>query len=562
MKALGPLIGLIFSEPSHEVDAYSLDEEQRLATNWYIGTSATLHIAMPRHHHIAAVWGVLMLSAALATFGHAGEAANANIFLDDGVDYSEASELLVSARSTSRTKLFERMRNECLGLMLSISRKCKRTIRRKAQNDQCTTENECQDLYSTCHDRLRRRHFIRERSCHKVTRGIVPLCEAETRFIAVQNNPQKPKFDERQLRIFDRLSNITDPDLLADPETPQGEAFNWIAREDELELDENNVTLNQRYILAILYFATNGDGWDRYYRHSKDIYFSFIHFRGQEEYSLCVSSDGRADDHLQLESCRDEDTRGTREEWRLSDGGLLRFVPDYDDQDLCAGVSIQKEGQRVQLFECDEASENQLWVYNNRSNDEISLLYTDLCMTVIPRYVSVFRSRDPVVLSQCNDTLDQVLTYKSGLARPFLSSSPECSWGGIALCTDDDFVLEISLVNNNLIGKLPNEFGHVRYLDRLGLSSNHLAGRINPQSFPESLSALLLGQNSHIGDVPKLELPFLKYLDLSVNKLSGGLDALFQSLPRNISKVRLNNNRLNEEVPAVLSEFTSLSEFL
>ena len=217
---------------------------------------------MPRFRRIAAFWGVLLFS---ATFGHAGEVANANIFLDDGADYSEASELPVSARTTSRTKLFERKRNECLGLMLSISRKCKRTIRRKAQNDQCKTENECQDMYSTCHDRLRRRHFIRERSCQKVTRGRVPLCEAETRFIAVQNNPQEPKFDERQLRIFERLSNITDPDLLSDLETPQGQAFNWITREDGLELDVNNPTLDQRYILATFYFATNGDGWDRCY---------------------------------------------------------------------------------------------------------------------------------------------------------------------------------------------------------------------------------------------------------------------------------------------------------
>ena len=515
-------------------------------------------LTMPRFRRIAAFWGVLLFS---ATFGHAGEVANANIFLDDGADYSEASELPVSARTTSRTKLFERKRNECLGLMLSISRKCKRTVNRKAQNDQCTTETECQDLYSSCHDRLRRRHFIRERSCQRVTRGRVPLCEAETRFIAVQTNPQEPKFDERQLRIFERLSNITDQDLLADSETSQGQAFNWIAREDELELDVNNVTLDQRYILATFYFATNGNGWDRYYRHSKEEYFSFINFQGrEEEYNFCVTSDGRVDAHLQLEYCRDEYTRGTREQWRLSDGGLLRVVSDYDDQDLCAGVSIQKDGQPVQVLHCDETSGDQRWVYNNRSNDEISLLNTDLCMTVVPRYVSVFRSRDPIVLSPCNATLDQVLTYKSGLTRPFLSSSPECSWGGIETCTDDDFVLEISLVNNNLIGKLPNEFGHLQYLDRLRLSSNHLAGQINPHSFPESLSALDLGQNSHIGDIPRLELPLLKQLDISENKISGGLDALFQSLPKNISEVRLNNNRLKEEVPVVLSDFTSLSE--
>ena len=102
--------------------------------------------------------------------------------------------------------------------------------------------------------------------------------------------------------------------------------------------------------------------------------------------------------------------------------------------------------------------------------------------------------------------------------------------------------------------------GHLQYLDRLWLSSNHLAGQINHHSFPKSLSTLDLGENSLIG-IPRLDLPLLKQLDISENKISGGLDALFQSLPRNISLVRLNKNRLTEEVPGALSKFTSLSEF-
>ena len=532
---------------------------------------------MPDRHHHAIVW-VLFLSSNLATFGGAGEVANANIFLDSDVDYSEASaEPPVSARTSSRTKLFERKRNECLGLMLSISRKCKRTIRRKAQNDQCKTENECQDMYSTCHDRLRRRHFILERSCQKVTRGRVPLCEAETRFIAVQNNPQEPKFDERQLRIFERLSNITDPDLLSDLETPQGQAFNWIAREDGLELDVKNATLDQRYILATFYFATNGDGWDRCYRGAPEEHCrpqvgrpgipqappetSLVRFRGNSSFCVGVNNP-LPGENLILRECNMMDDHML---WYLYDDGLLRLRARSDRLDpLCAGATNRNNNRPVEIFSC-EPSPNLMWRFNASGNFDFRLSDSSVCITT--EDVSDPKSGDAITITQCDGNIDQRWDYDgqtiatSFVVPSFLSPLHECDWFGILNCLNGTHVDHISLNRNNLIGIVPRELHYLRHLDRLSLSSNHLAGRINPQSFPKSLSALDLNQNSHIGNIPRLDLPFLKQLDLSENKISGGLDALFQSLPRNVSEVRLNNNRLTEEVPALLSQFISLSEY-
>ena len=521
---------------------------------------------MPRFRRIGAVWGVLLFS---TTFGHAGEVENANIFLDDGADYSEASELQMSARTASRTKLFERKRNECLGLLLSISRKCKRTVRRKAQNDQCTTENECQDLYSTCHDRLRR-HFIRERSCQRVTRGRVPLCEAETRFIAVQNNPQEPKFDERQLR------NITDPDLLANSETPQGQAFNWIAREDELELDANNVTLEQRYILATLFFATNGDGWDSCYRGAPERNCrpivgrpgmpqaspasSLIRMYGNSIFCLGVNTG----ENVVLRECNMADDRML---WDLSDDGflILRARSDrLDPSGLCAGATNRNNNQVVELFECDPSLENRRWRFNASGGFDFSLSDSNVCMTTEDG--NDLELGDAITITQCDGNIDQRWDYDgetlttSTIVPSFLSPLHECEWFGITSCLNGSHVENISLRRNNLIGFLPGELRHLSYLERLGLSSNHLAGQINPQSLPRSLSVLELGENSLIGDIPRLDLPFLKQLDISDNKFSGGLDVLFQSLPRKISLVRLNNNRLTEEVPGILSKFISLSE--
>jgi hypothetical protein len=58
------------------------------------------------------------------------------------------------------------------------------------------------------------------------------------------------------------LSTVTDPDLLDDPSTPQGQAFNWIVGSDPLAIDPCTYpTTAQRYGLATFYYATAGADW-------------------------------------------------------------------------------------------------------------------------------------------------------------------------------------------------------------------------------------------------------------------------------------------------------------
>ena len=50
--------------------------------------------------------------------------------------------------------------------------------------------------------------------------------------------------------------------VMALRETPQFQAANWIVNEDARELQSDDTSLIQRYVLAILYFATQGHRWD------------------------------------------------------------------------------------------------------------------------------------------------------------------------------------------------------------------------------------------------------------------------------------------------------------
>jgi hypothetical protein len=59
-----------------------------------------------------------------------------------------------------------------------------------------------------------------------------------------------------------KLANVTEEEILLDPETPQGQARQWLIDTDPASVDPcTYATLNQRYALATVYYSTNGDNW-------------------------------------------------------------------------------------------------------------------------------------------------------------------------------------------------------------------------------------------------------------------------------------------------------------
>jgi len=79
---------------------------------------------------------------------------------------------------------------------------------------------------------------------------------------------------ERADEIRELMSTISDPVLFDNPATPQAQALNWITNEDAIvptlcpNIDDQlgcvGMGMNsmvQRYVLALFYYATNGDTW-------------------------------------------------------------------------------------------------------------------------------------------------------------------------------------------------------------------------------------------------------------------------------------------------------------
>jgi hypothetical protein len=67
---------------------------------------------------------------------------------------------------------------------------------------------------------------------------------------------------QRKDGLFDIARGISSEELLFDETTAQYAAFNWLVKEDLAQVCPWAVLdVEQRYILSLLYFSTNGDEW-------------------------------------------------------------------------------------------------------------------------------------------------------------------------------------------------------------------------------------------------------------------------------------------------------------
>jgi len=85
--------------------------------------------------------------------------------------------------------------------------------------------------------------------------------------------------EERAEQTKQLMSTVSDPSTFDDPNSPQSKALNWITNEDAISpiLCPNQIeegvdsctkggSINpmiQRYVMAVFYYATDGDNWDQ-----------------------------------------------------------------------------------------------------------------------------------------------------------------------------------------------------------------------------------------------------------------------------------------------------------
>lgn len=105
-------------------------------------------------------------------------------------------------------------------------------------------------------------------SAHKKAPASTPLTTPVT------TNTTAGPMEDHELSRFELFRSVLSPlvtangDLFESPETPQYKALHWLANEDAANLsivEHGNRRITQRYVLAVLYFSTNGPHWEHSY---------------------------------------------------------------------------------------------------------------------------------------------------------------------------------------------------------------------------------------------------------------------------------------------------------
>ena len=142
----------------------------------------------------------------------------------------------------------------------------------------------------------------------------------------------------------------------------------------------------------------------------------------------------------------------------------------------------------------------------------------------------------------------------------WLTDEPLEHWVGVY--TDvNGRVAGLSLVDNNLSGRIPNTLGSLTKLDHLYLDRNALSGPI-PGTLGSlvNLGILNLGENALSGAIPVTlgNLTNLGELSLYANQLSGVIPAALGNLT-NVELLYLDRNALSGPIPAELGALANLT---
>lgn len=98
--------------------------------------------------------------------------------------------------------------------------------------------------------------------------------------------------EKRNKEILNVLSSVSSKSDLRDFTTPQGMAYEFITEDDRAQLCPDDDNLIQRYVAAVLYYSTEGDGWTECFEGDRDCGEGLSYYGGKEAF---LSEDSECD---------------------------------------------------------------------------------------------------------------------------------------------------------------------------------------------------------------------------------------------------------------------------
>lgn len=89
----------------------------------------------------------------------------------------------------------------------------------------------------------------------------VALRKPKNELMLLRKEAEEEAGESRASRIQSKLVTVSSISSLRDRSTPQYSAFSWLVDEDNRQLHVEDKSLVQRYVLALLWFATDGPNW-------------------------------------------------------------------------------------------------------------------------------------------------------------------------------------------------------------------------------------------------------------------------------------------------------------
>jgi len=336
---------------------------------------------------------------------------------------------------------------------------------------------------------------------------------------------------ERGTDIILALSTVTEMKQLTNFNSPQYMAACWLIYDDLRYLDFSDETITQRYILAVLYFATYGRKWN--------LNYYFVTPENECEWNSVSGEQTRGS------YCNDE---GNVTMIDLGYNGLRGSIPT----ELSKLLSL--ENLILSYNEIIGTIPNELDQLLNLKKIELS---------------NNFLSGPFIGFQKLFFNLDEV-----GLDSNLLSGSLPKSFGSLR---------KVHAHANMLTGEFPKHIGVDSNLESLDFGNNLLTGTLTilPNTFG-ALRNLCLSHNKLVGTIPSAIMLFLniEVIDISYNFLTGSMpeDFHFSSVQQlnlqynylsgfisenlvfapGLRKLFLNNNHFSGPFPAVLGELSML----
>jgi len=300
--------------------------------------------------------------------------------------------------------------------------------------------------------------------------------------------PSSAPTSSRAALLMEYLTTVSEKKSLQDRNSPQNEALMWLSDEDGMKLSHDDPNFHQRFILAVFYFATNGDNWSKCFRgdvHCTDSPNKVAFLSPEHE---CNWNGIFCDENKKISVI----SLGTSQGFNL-DGTLPSELSEFTTL------------TRLMLPSNKLRGEIPTWL-GRLTNLKNLRLYSNEFEGTLPD--SLFNLVDLQTLSIRNNNITGTISPKIGrltsLKHLFLSTN---NFNGNL--PDDIYNMvnleEVYLAENKFSGSLSSRIVNFLKLEELVLSQNYFSGPIPEElGYLTGLEKLALHNNDFSGTMPSL----------------------------------------------------------